>query len=78
MPNNAFARARSMMSLIAAAFSMPVHMQQAALAQITPYKSRGKGGKHPHRRVGTKAHARSAAKSRNQRRHRVACKHARG
>lgn len=55
-----------MMAAIAAAMAMPTSQQQAQLAAIGPYESRGKGGKRPHRSVGTKAFQRAALKRRNQ------------
>lgn len=65
-----FARARAMFALVSAAMManpIPGVGQQMALNAIGPYESRGKGGKHPHRRVGTKAFQRAALKRRNQR-----------
>lgn len=70
----AFARASQMMALVSVAMLLPAMQQQAALARIGPYESRGKGGKQPGRHVGTKAHARVARKARNVRRHRAACR----
>lgn len=64
-----FARAIAMMGLIAAAvraYPFPGVAQQQALAGIGPYVSRGKGGKRPHRSVGTKAFQRAALKKRNR------------
>jgi hypothetical protein len=55
--NAPFARTLAMVAALAAA---------AALAEIGPYESRGKGGKRPHRSVGTKAFLRAAAKRRNK------------
>lgn len=71
-----FARAIAMMSLIAAAMNMPIAMQQAALANIGPYESRGKGkGRGA---IGSKgghmAAVRAASKARNVRRHRAAAR----
>lgn len=37
-------------------------------------RTRGKGGKTPSRKVGTKANKRAAIKARNVRRHRAACR----
>jgi hypothetical protein len=73
--HNPFARAKAMFGLIAAAMAMgSLHLQQAALAQIDPYVSRGKGkGKAPiGRKGGHKAAVRAATKARNSRRHRAA------
>ena len=73
--HNAFARAKTMFSLIAVAMSMgSLHQQQAAPAEIGPYVSRGKGeGKGPiGRKGGHKAAVRAATKARNSRRHRAA------
>lgn len=71
-----FARAMSMMALVAAAMSMPVHMQQAKLAEIGPYESQGKGKGGGNRRAAgaQMAGIRAARKSRNVRRHRAACR----
>lgn len=60
--NTSFARAIAMMAAIAAATALPAGAQQRALAAIGPYESHGKGGKRPHRSVGTKAFQRAAAK----------------
>lgn len=43
MNPNAFRRAREMRAQIEAARALPAEMQQAALAAIGPYKSRGHG-----------------------------------
>lgn len=67
-----FARARAMMSALAAIASLAFTQQQAALAALGPYVSRGKGGKRPHRSVGTKACQRAACKARNVQRNRKA------
>jgi PAB1-binding protein PBP1 len=64
-----FARARAMMAAITAvmaAFPIPGGTQAAALNGLGPYESRGKGGKRPHRRVGTKINQRAALKRRNR------------
>lgn len=44
---NAFARAKATFALVAAAMALPFGAQQAALAKIAPYKSRGKGRGKP-------------------------------
>jgi hypothetical protein len=67
-----FARALAFMSALADALSMPMAQQQLALATLGSYESRGKGGKRPHRKPGTKANQRQAAKARNVRRNRLA------
>lgn len=74
MKSSPFSRASAMFSAIAAAMALAPSMQKVALSQIGPYESRGKGGKAPSRRVGTKACQRAARKARNVRRHRAACK----
>lgn len=61
-----FRRAIAMMAALSAAMTLPVHLQQGAVAGIGNYTSRGKGGKRPHRSVGTKAFQRAASKLRNQ------------
>ena len=65
-----FARLRATMALIAAAMQahpLPGVAQQMALQQAaSTYESHGKGGKRPHRSVGTKAFQRAAAKRRNK------------
>ena len=66
-----------MMALIAAAMSIPQqHLQQAALAKIGPYQSRGKGkGKNQSAPHGKQmAGIRAAHKARNVARHRAALK----
>jgi hypothetical protein len=70
MRGQVFDRARLMMAAIAAAMSAnptPGLAQKAALDAIGPYESRGKGGKRPHRSVGTKAYRRAAIKTRQRR-----------
>lgn len=67
MKSMPFSRAISAMAAIAAAaMSLPNGQQQAQLAAIGPYESRGKGGKRPHRSVGTKVFQRAALKRRNK------------
>jgi len=70
-----FARAIQMMGLIAAAMSLPVAMQQQAMAEIGPYESRGKGRSgNPIGRGRHGAHmsaVRSARKARSVRRHKA-------
>lgn len=66
MKTPAFARAVAMMALVAKAMALSLGQRQGALAEIGPYVSRGKGGKRPFRRVGTKANQRAALKRRNQ------------
>lgn len=63
-----FARAHAMMALIAAAMSAPASGQQALLAAIGPYESRGKGqGRSNRRPAGAhKAAHRAAMKLRNK------------
>lgn len=73
---SAFSRARTMMAAISAMIAQGlkgIDLQQG-IGALGPYESRGKGGKSPHRRVGTKAYARAALKRQNQRRNRAACK----
>ncbi len=55
-----------MAAMISAAMTLPAGAQQSTLASIGPYESRGKGGKRPHRSVGTKAFQRAALKRRNK------------
>lgn len=62
-----FARARALAAALQLISGMALAQQQAALAALPPYKSRGKGGKRPHRSVGTKACQRAALKARNVR-----------
>lgn len=59
-----FARAQALFALIAAAMNNP--MAAFPLAGIPAYESHGKGGKRPHRSVGTKAYQRAALKRRNK------------
>jgi hypothetical protein len=71
--NRPFSRAIAMMALVSAAMASAA--PQAALANIGPYVSRGKGGKRPHRTGNGSAHIkRMATKARNVQRHRRACK----
>ena len=69
METGAFKRAVAMFELISNIHKMfasnPVQMRQA-LDGVAPYKSRGKGGKRPHRSVGTKAYQRMALKKRRK------------
>ena len=44
--SNPFAAAKEMFKAIRAALKLPMHEKQSALAEIGPYRSRGKGGKH--------------------------------
>lgn len=67
-----FARAMAFMAALAAINSMPLAIQQAKLAELGTYESRGKGGKSPSRHVGTKRARRAALKARNVRRNRRA------
>lgn len=71
---NAFGRAKSMMAAVAAAMGLPVHMQQAALAGIGPYVSRGKGGNFSAigRKGGHMQAVRASKKAANVKRHRKA------
>lgn len=56
MKTQAFARAKAMMALVAAAMSMAsIAARQQALSEIGQYKSRGKGRGTPSRRYGNKA-----------------------
>lgn len=66
-----FSRATAMMAAIAAAMSLPVTAQQAAMSAIGPYESRGKGeGRSNRRPAGAhKAAHRAAIKARNAKRH---------
>lgn len=70
-----FARAISMMALVSAAMSLPLAMQQEAMAKIGPYESRGKGrGSSGIGRGRHGAHmtaVRTARKARNVRRHKA-------
>lgn len=74
-----FGRALAMMSAVAAIMASTagnVVAQQAQLAKIGPYISRGKGQNKPNGRpagAGKAAH-RAAMKRRNQVRHRLACR----
>lgn len=72
----AFARARSMMAAIGALVAQGLRgfELQHGIASMGPYKSRGKGGKRPHRSCGTAAHKRHAQKLRNRARNRRACR----
>ena len=72
--NGAFSRAKSMMSAIAAVLAAGFNTaeQRAKLVALGQYESHGKGGKHPHRSVGTAAHKRAALKARNVARNRRA------
>lgn len=72
MQVNPFRRAHEFFSALAAIAMLSAGEQQAKLLALGAYESHGKGGKQPHRRVGTKAHARAALKARNQRRNRAA------
>jgi len=67
-----FSRAKSMMAVIAAIMTTTISQseRQAKLYALGDYKSRGKGGKRPHRSVGTAAFKRAAMKERNRRAHR--------
>lgn len=58
-----FNRALAIFAAIAAAMRNPMAAPQ--LADMPIYKSHGKGGKKPHRSVGTKAYQRAALKRRN-------------
>lgn len=69
MRGSPFKRAVAMFAAIQAAlaaFPMPGVNQQMALNAISPYQSRGHGGKRPRRSVGTKAFQRAALKKRNR------------
>lgn len=71
--NGAFHRALAMVAAVAAVIARTgtnYAAQRAQLDALGPYQSRGKGGKHPHRSVGTKAHQRAAKKARSVRRNR--------
>jgi len=72
----AFARARSMMAAIGALMAQGLHglKLQQGISSLGEYKSRGKGGKRPHRSCGTAAHKRHAQKLRNRARNRRACR----
>lgn len=76
MRSTPFARANAMMTLIAAAMSLPVSMQQAKLAEIGPYVSRGKGrgGRQSSPHGAHMASVRAARKARNVKRHRAAAR----
>ena len=68
MKGQPFSRAMVMAAAVSAILSRAqgnYSAQQAGLVTLGPYESRGKGGKRPHRSVGTKAHQRLAAKRRN-------------
>lgn len=73
-----FARALALAASIgaimsqAAAGAMSQIDSKIALSGLGSYESNGKGGKHPHRRVGTKANKRASIKARNVRRNRLA------
>lgn len=60
-----------MMATIAAILTLPTHMQQQRLAEVGPYKSRGKGeGRGNRRPAGAhKAAHRAAMKLRNKKAH---------
>jgi hypothetical protein len=77
MRSSPFSRANAMFAAIAAAMALPAFAQRGALASVGSYESRGKGGKTPSRKAGTKANGRAALKARNVRRHRAACKRSR-
>lgn len=47
-------------------------LQQSGLAEISPYRSRGKGKTRSHDRGGTRAYQRAALKTRNRARNRRA------
>lgn len=68
-----FSRATAMMAAIASIMSMPASLQQAGLAELSPYVSRGKGrGFSPiGRKGGHMAAVRAARKARNVRRHKA-------
>jgi hypothetical protein len=72
----AFTRAPSMMAAIGALLAQGLRgfELQQGISSIGAYKSRGKGGKRPHRSIGTAAHQRHARKLRNQARNRRACR----
>lgn len=68
-----FERAQAVAAAVAFALSLTdTAARQAALADTPAYKSRGKGGKRPHRHVGTAAAKRAAVKARNVKRNRRA------
>lgn len=74
-----FARANLMFSAIAAIMASTagnVALQQAQLAALGPYESRGKGreGKNRTAAGAGKANHRAAMKARNVKRHRAACR----
>lgn len=69
-----FARARAMFAAVAAAMALSPAMQHAALAEIEPYQSRGKGkgGSHRPRSSHTvAADKRASVKARNRRKHKA-------
>lgn len=74
--SGAFHRANAMMALITAAMQInagDTAAQQVAMAGMPQYKSRGKGGKAPHRKGNGSAGVRRAAlKASNVRRNRRA------
>lgn len=74
-----FRRATMMMAAISAIMSATMGnmaAQQAQLAQVGPYESRGKGRNMPNRRApgAGKANHRAAMKRRNVIRHRKSCR----
>lgn len=77
MKGNAFSRAIGMFRLIAAAMSMHAESdRQMALGAIPAYESRGKGGGgRPKSARKVAMDKRAAKKTRNVRRHRMACRH---
>lgn len=68
-----FARAMAMAAAIMGAMSLPASLQQAQLAEIGPYRSRGKGRNSSPigRKGGHMAAVRAASKARNVRRHKA-------
>lgn len=65
MKGTPFSRALAIFAAIAAAMRNPMAAPREQLASIPVYESHGKGGKKPHRSVGTKAYQRAALKRRN-------------
>lgn len=74
MITSAFKRAIAMAQAISAAMSLHPLERQIALDGIGQYKSRGKGGKQPHRATGIAGVKRAAKKARNVKRSRAAGK----
>lgn len=74
-----FSRAQGLMAAIGAILAMHTSKSVAdsRIAELPAYESRGKGGARAHRPSGIAAVRRAARKTRNQARHRAACRRSR-